>query len=95
VSSYTPHTAHHNADLERLLNERSVAYGGELRRDHLQGMVAFLPAGDISHRNFVTHAWTDSPILDILARIEDVDPKVQTAGAASPAYTGSVSALHN
>jgi hypothetical protein len=95
VSSYTPHTAHHNADLERLLNERSVAYGRELRRDHLQGMVAFLPTGDISHRNFVTHAWTDGPIMDILARIEDVDPKVQTAGTASPAYTGSVSALRN
>jgi hypothetical protein len=95
VSSYTPHTAHHNADLERLLNERSVAYGTELRRDHLQGMVAFLPTGDISHRNFVTHAWTDGPIMDILARIEDVDPKVQTAGTALPAYTGSVSALRN
>jgi hypothetical protein len=58
-------------------------------------MVAFLPTGDISHRNFVTHAWTDGPIMDILARIEDVDPKVQTAGTASPAYTGSVSALRN
>ena len=53
VSSYTPHTAHHNADLERLLRERSVPYGSELRRNHLQGMVAFLPAGDISHRDFV------------------------------------------
>jgi hypothetical protein len=95
VSSYTPHTAHHNADLERLLNERSVPYGAELRRNHLQGMVTFLPTGDISHRNFVTHAWTDSPIMDILARIEDVDPKVQTAGKASPAYTGSVSASRN
>jgi hypothetical protein len=95
VSSYTPHTAHHNADLERLLREREVPYGTELRRTHLQGMVAFLPAGDISHRDFVTHAWADDPIMDILARMEDVDPKVQTAVAPAPVYTGSVSTMRN
>jgi len=95
VSSYTPHTAHHNADLERLLNERSIPYGAELRRHHLQGMVAFLPTGDISHRDFVTHAWAADPIMDILARIEDVDPKVQTAGASASFYTGSISTVRN
>jgi hypothetical protein len=75
VSSYTPHTAHHNADLEHELNERSVPYGSELRRNHLQGMVTFLPAGDVPHRDFVTHAWTDNPVEDILLRMNDVVPK--------------------
>jgi hypothetical protein len=79
VSSYTPHTAHHNADLEHELNERSVPYGSELRRNHLQGMVTFLPAGDVSHRDFVTHAWTDNPVQDILLRMNDVVPKTDAA----------------
>ena len=79
VSSYTPHTAHHNADLEHELNERSVPYGSELRRNHLQGMVTFLPAGDVSHRDFVTHAWTDNPVADILLRMTDVVPKTDAA----------------
>jgi hypothetical protein len=79
VSSYTPHTAHHNADLEHELNERSVPYSSELRRNHLQGMVTFLPAGDVSHRDFVTHAWTDNPIADILLRMNDVVPKTDAA----------------
>ena len=79
VSSYTPHTAHHNADLEHELNERSVPYGSELRRNHLQGMVTFLPAGDVSHRDFVTHAWTDNPVEDILLRMNDVVPKTDAA----------------
>jgi hypothetical protein len=83
VSSYTPHTAHHNADLQRLLRERSVSYGSELRRGHLQGMVTFLPAGPVSHRDFVTHAWSDNPIKDILARMDDVDPRIQTAGTTA------------
>jgi hypothetical protein len=87
VSSYTPHTAHHNADLERLLSARSVAYSTELRRGHLDGMVTFLPAGDVSHRDFVTHAWSDNPIKDILVRMDDVDPRILTAGT-----TASISA---
>jgi hypothetical protein len=79
VSSYTPHTAHHNADLEHELNERAVPYSAELRRNHLQGMVTFLPAGDVPHRDFVTHAWTDNPVEDILLRMNDVVPKTDTA----------------
>ncbi len=83
VSSYTPHTAYHNADLEHLLAERAVPYGSDLRRNHLQGMVTFLPAGDVSHRDFVNHAWADHPIKDILARMNDIDPKIETAGATA------------
>lgn len=70
VSAYTPHTKQHNVDLEHLLNERSVPYGSELERDHLQGTVTFLPAGDVSHRDFVTHAWADNPVEDILVRLD-------------------------
>ncbi len=94
VSSYTPHTAHHNADLERLLRERSVPYGSELRHNHLQGMVSFLPAGDVSHRDFVTHAWADNPIKDILARMNEIGgPSIGTAGA--PASSNAFAAAHN
>jgi hypothetical protein len=93
VSAYTPHTAQHNADLEHLLGERGVPYGSELRRNHLPGMVTFLPAGDISHRDFVTHAWADNPIRDILARMDDIDANVQTADvtASTPATTAIAS----
>ncbi len=79
VSSYTPHTAHRNAYLERLLRKRSVPYSSELRNSHLQGMVTFLPAGDVSHRDFVTHAWADNPIKDILLRMDDSDLRIETA----------------
>ena len=87
VSSYTPHTAHHNADLERLLDDRSVTYGSELRQNHLHGMVTFLPAGPVSHRDFVTHAWADNPVKDILARMDDVDTTITTtASVRATAY---------
>ncbi len=95
VSSYTPHTAHHNADLERLLRERSVPYGSELRHNHLQGMVSFLPAGDVSHRNFVTHAWADNPIKDILARMNDVGPRIATAATPASISASAFAAARN
>jgi hypothetical protein len=79
VSSYTPHTAHRNIDLEHLLRKRSVPYRSQLRNSHLQGMVTFLPAGDVSHRDFVTHAWADNPIRDILLRMDDSDLRIETA----------------
>ena len=93
VSSYTPHTARHNVDLEQLLSERSVPYSSELRRNHLQGMVAFLPTGDISHRDFVNHAWADYPIADILAQngqLQDRDRR-----HASPRSTSTLASNRN
>jgi len=85
ISSYTPHTAHHNADLEHALAERSVSYSSELRRGHLPGMVTFLPAGDVSHRDFVTHAWADNPVEDILLRMNDTVAKINTSTSVAAA----------
>jgi hypothetical protein len=86
VSSYTPHTAGHNAHLEHLLRQRDVPYDSELRRSHLRGMVAFLPAGPISHRDFVNRAWAEAPIKDVLLRMEDVGPHyANTETTALPA----------
>src|SRR5271168_1478524 len=62
VSSYTPHTHGHNADLESILRERSVPCGFALKPDHMAGSVTFLPTGPISHNDFVTHAWADDPV---------------------------------
>jgi hypothetical protein len=95
VSSYTPHTAHRNTDLEHLLRKRSVPYGSQLRNSHLQGMVTFLPAGDVSHRDFVTHAWADSPIKDILLRMDDSDLRIETASVAGPNFPGTLASRRN
>ena len=53
--------------------------------------MTFLPTGDISHRDFVTHAWADNPIRDILARMDDSDLRIETAGVVVD--SNSVAAL--
>jgi hypothetical protein len=95
VSSYTPHTTRRNIDLEHLLRKRSVPYGSQLRDSHLQGMVTFLPAGNVSHRDFVTHAWADNPIKDILLRMDDADPRIETAGTKRSPPTSAVVSRRN
>jgi hypothetical protein len=95
VSSYTPHTAHRNTDLEHLLRKRSVPYSSQLRNSHLQGMVTFLPAGDVSHRDFVTHAWADSPIKDILLRMDDSDLRIETASVAGSNFPATLASRRN
>ncbi|MBV9968947.1 MAG: hypothetical protein JO228_03100 [Xanthobacteraceae bacterium] len=79
VSSYTPHLRAHNGELQSILRARSVPFGSELKPDHMAGNVTFLSAGPISHRDFVTHAWADNPVRDVLARLDEYDPRTQTA----------------
>ena len=79
VSSYTPHTRGLNVELERSLDDKSIVYGSELKPNRLPGSVTFLPAGDISHRDFVNHAWADSPIKDILERLDEARPNAANA----------------
>jgi hypothetical protein len=88
VSSFTPHLARRNAELQSLLREKDVPFNSELRRTHLQGMVTFLPAGPISHRDFLTHGWADNPVVDVLARMDDIDQNIRTA--AGNAATASI-----
>ena len=95
VSSYTPHTARRNIDLEYLLRKRSVPYSSQLRNSHLQGMVSFLPAGDVSHRDFVTHAWANNPIKDILLRMDDSDLRIETASVVGSNFPGKFASRRN
>ena len=74
VSAYTPHIRRFNTELERLLKDKSIAFGSELKPDRLPGSVTFLPTGDISHRDFVNHAWAANPIKDILLRLDEAGP---------------------
>jgi hypothetical protein len=54
-----------------------------------------LPAGDVSHRDFVTHAWADSPIKDILLRMDDSDLRIETASVAGSNFPATLASRRN
>jgi hypothetical protein len=70
VSAYTGSTRRHNLEFARLLDKEKIPFSTTLG-DHLwRGRVALIETdGDIKHRDFVTRAWTDDPIRDVLAKL--------------------------
>jgi hypothetical protein len=70
VSAYLGSTRDKNAELERILTERDVAFSTELEQRLGNGGVTILSGGaDVTHRDLVTHAWVDHPIKDLLKRL--------------------------
>jgi hypothetical protein len=70
VSTYTRSTEARNIQLQKALGERQIPFTTALEPRLLPGNVAFLPAPkDAGHRDFLTHAWVDDPLKDLLARL--------------------------
>jgi hypothetical protein len=71
LSAYANSTRRHNAELERILAARKISYKAtdnppQIRR----GSVIFVPtAPDTRHRDFVTKAWVEHPLADLLRKV--------------------------
>jgi hypothetical protein len=68
VSAYTSSSARGNEALQNILAARDVEFDNSLP-PRLKGSVAFLPTSGVSHESFVTRAWADNPIRDVLERM--------------------------
>jgi hypothetical protein len=70
IASDTQSTKRHDDDLERILRGKGIPIAHELNGPLKPGTVAFLHTGSgITHRDYVTLAWTDHPVRDVLLRI--------------------------
>jgi hypothetical protein len=70
VSAYTQHNKNRDDELERILREKGITAAHELNGPLKPGTVALLPTGEgIRHRDYVTLAWTEHPVKDVLQRI--------------------------
>ena len=77
VSAYTRYTRRHDQELIEMLKEKGIAISGDMDRPLRPGSVVFIetPEG-VTHRDYVTHAWTENPIKEVLVKM-----------AATPALT--------
>ncbi len=86
LSAYATSTRKGNAALMQILRKRGVAYRTSLSRSLRPRTVTFLKAVD-RHRDYVTKAWAENPISDLLSRItwtaERLDP-TRSAALATP-----------
>jgi hypothetical protein len=83
VSSYTHYTARHDRDLMRMLQDKGIAVSENMDGPLRPGSVAFVETGDgITHRDYVTNAWTKNPIEEVLVKMAAPSMRI-AAGAPS------------
>jgi hypothetical protein len=68
ISAYTASSARGNESLQQSLALHEHPFATSLP-PRLEGTVAFLRTTGAEHADFVTRAWTDDPIRDVLARL--------------------------
>ena len=78
VSSYTRYTRKRDMELMAMLRERGISYREDMNGPLRAGSVVFVQTRDgVTHRSYVTQAWTQHPVKDVL---------VKMAAPASPRY---------
>jgi hypothetical protein len=71
VSVYLGSTRNQNAQLEGILAAHDVDVSPDINTRLASGGVTVAPGGSGRHRDLVTHAWVDYPIIDILKRLPE------------------------
>jgi hypothetical protein len=70
VSAYTQHLKRRDDELARILRDKGIPVQHELDGPLKPGTVAFLATGQgIRHHDYVTLAWTEHPVKDVLQRM--------------------------
>lgn len=85
VSAYSGATEGENGSLQRLLRDENVKYETGLPRKIEPGTIAFVPAKEAVHNDFVTRAWTDDPLRLVLSRV----PRPTAVAAPPPAVAAT------
>ncbi len=82
LSANAKSTRKGNASLKRMLKRRGVAYNTKIGATLTPGSVTFVEAVK-RHRDYVTRAWSDNPVSDMLRRLPWVAPRSDPARSAS------------
>jgi hypothetical protein len=70
VSSYTRYTARHDRDLMNMLRDKGIPVSEDMDRPLRPGSAVFVETGEgITHRDYVTRAWTENPIKEVLLKM--------------------------
>jgi hypothetical protein len=70
VSSYTHYTAPHDHELMHMLRAKGITVSEDMDAPLRPGSVVFVETGEgITHRSYVTQAWTKNPIEQVLMKM--------------------------
>jgi hypothetical protein len=86
VSAYTRYTKRHDNELIQMLKEKGIAVSDDVDAPLRPGSVVFVetPEG-VTHRDYVTHAWIENPLKEVLVKMAATPALRVAASAPSPA----------
>jgi hypothetical protein len=84
VSAYTRYTQRHDQELMQMLRQKGIATTDELDGPLKPGSVVFMKTPDgVTHRDYVTHAWTENPVREVLLKMA-ATPDLTRVAAGAP-----------
>ena len=85
VSAYTHYTRPHDHELIQMLKEKGIAVSEDVDGPLRPGSVIFIETPDgVTHRDYVTHAWTENPIKEVLVKMAATPALTRVAAGGSP-----------
>ena len=84
VSAYTRYTKRHDNELMQMLKEKGIAISEDMDGPLRPGSVVFVetPEG-VTHRDYVTHAWTENPVKEVLVKMAATPALTRMAASAA------------
>ena len=84
VSSYTHYTERHDRELMHMIRDKGIAVSESMDGPLKPGSVVFVetPEG-VTHRDYVTHAWTQNPVKEVLVKMA-ATPALTRVATSSP-----------
>ena len=84
VSAYTRYTQRHDQDLMQMLRDRGIAVSDDMEGPLRPGSVVFVKTPDgVTHRDYVTHAWTDRPVREVLVKMASTPALTRFASSST------------
>ena len=84
VSAYTRYTQPHDQELMQMLRQKGIAISDEMDGPLRPGSVVFVKSADgVRHRDYVTHAWTENPVKEVLVKMAATPSLTRIAAGAS------------
>ena len=84
VSAYTRYTQHHDQELMQMIRDKGIAVSRDMDGPLHPGSVVFVKTPDgVTHRDYVTHAWTDKPLREVLVKMASAPALTRLAASSA------------
>ena len=89
VSAYTRYTQRHDQELMAMIRDKGISVSDDMEGPLRPGSVVFVKTPDgVTHRDYVTHAWTDRPVKEVLVKMAS-QPALTRFASYGPETTSS------